>query len=145
MVPGGVRVVPHQSGRRLDVAATARALQAAAVSPTERTAALVVRVAQPERTIAEARAMGVTDVVSSYATSYGGTEGRLHEEAAEGEAEASRPAGGGRAGGYGRSALATASASQAGTRVGLPVARSTVACAVQPSATSSPARSIRYS
>ena len=78
VVAGGVSVVPHVPGRALDVAATARAIQAAMVSPTNRRAELVVRVAQPERTTAEARAMGITDVVSSYTTTYGGTAGRLH-------------------------------------------------------------------
>ena len=43
------------------------------------------------------------------------------------------------------SAVAIASASHSGTRVGRYVSRSTVACRVVPSATSSPARSIRYS
>ena len=45
----------------------------------------------------------------------------------------------------GASALATASASQSGTRIGRYVSRSTVAWLVWPSATSSPSRSIRYS
>ncbi len=45
----------------------------------------------------------------------------------------------------GASALVTASASQAGTRVGRYVSRSTVACLVKPSATSSPSRTTRYS
>jgi vancomycin resistance protein YoaR len=78
VVPGGIDVVPAEPGRALDVPATARAIQAAMLSTTERRAELVVRVAPPERTTAEARAMGITDVVSSYTTTYGGTEGRLH-------------------------------------------------------------------
>jgi vancomycin resistance protein YoaR len=75
---GGIRVVPAVTGRALDVPSTARAIQAAAFSPTSRSADLVVRVARPERTTAEARAMGITEVVSSYTTTYGGTPGRLH-------------------------------------------------------------------
>ena len=47
--------------------------------------------------------------------------------------------------GSGCSALAIASISQAGTRVGRSDAASTVACSVQPSAISTPARSIAYS
>jgi vancomycin resistance protein YoaR len=75
---GGIRVVPAKPGRELDVTATARALQAALVSETDRTAGLVVRVAQPERSTAEARAMGIDGVVGSYTTTYGGTPGRVH-------------------------------------------------------------------
>lgn len=77
-VAGGVRVVPHVDGRRLDIAATAAAIRSAALSPTTRTAKLVVQTAPAERTTAEARAMGITGVVASYTTTYGGTPGRLH-------------------------------------------------------------------
>jgi vancomycin resistance protein YoaR len=75
---GGIRVVPAKPGRELDVTATARALQTALLSATDRTARLAVGVAQPERTTDEAKAMGITGVVSSYTTTYGGTPGRLH-------------------------------------------------------------------
>ena len=34
--------------------------------------------AQPERSTAEAKAMGITGIVGSYTTTYGGTPGRLH-------------------------------------------------------------------
>ena len=76
----GVRVVPSRPGVALDVPATTRALTAAAFSPVaaNRTATVVVRDAQPQRTTAEAKAMGITRVVSSYTTTYGGTPGRLH-------------------------------------------------------------------
>jgi vancomycin resistance protein YoaR len=47
-------------------------------SPTHRTAALVVRTAEPARTTKDAAAMGIDDVVASYTTTYGGTEGRVH-------------------------------------------------------------------
>ena len=43
----------------------------------QRTAELVVRVAEPARTTADAKTMGITGVVSSYTTTYGGTPGRL--------------------------------------------------------------------
>ena len=78
VVSGGIRVVPARPGRELDVPATVRALEAALFSDTDRTARLAVRVAQPERTTAEARAMGIEGVVGSYTTTYGGTPGRLH-------------------------------------------------------------------
>jgi vancomycin resistance protein YoaR len=75
---GGIRVVPSKPGLGLEVAASARAIAAAAYSRANRTAALVVSTAQPERTTAEAKAMGITGVVGSYTTTYGGTPGRLH-------------------------------------------------------------------
>jgi vancomycin resistance protein YoaR len=75
---GGIRVVPSKQGRALDVPATARALERAAFSGTDRTAGLVVHTAQPERGTAEARRMGIDGVVASYTTTYGGTPGRLH-------------------------------------------------------------------
>jgi vancomycin resistance protein YoaR len=75
---GGIRIVPSKKGLALDVAATARALERAAFAPTNRRAELVVHTAQPERTTAEARTMGIEGVVASYTTTYGGTPGRLH-------------------------------------------------------------------
>jgi vancomycin resistance protein YoaR len=75
---GSVQVVPSRPGLGVDVPATARALAAAAFSPTGRTAQLAVETTQPERTTQEAKGMGITGVVSSYTTSYGGTPGRLH-------------------------------------------------------------------
>ena len=78
VVPGGITVVPSEEGRALDVPATLRAAERAMFSPTHRTAALVVRAAEPARTTKDAAAMGITGVVGSYTTTYGGTEGRLH-------------------------------------------------------------------
>jgi vancomycin resistance protein YoaR len=75
---GGVRVIPAKPGLELDVPATARTLAGAAFSRADRTARLVVRTVVPERTTAEANAMGITGVVGSYSTTYGGTPGRLH-------------------------------------------------------------------
>jgi vancomycin resistance protein YoaR len=77
-VPGGVEVVPARPGRALDVEASRAAVARAAFSPNVRTAPLVVETAQPERTTAEAKAMGITGVVGSYTTTYGGTPGRVH-------------------------------------------------------------------
>ena len=75
------RVVPAKDGVILDVPATAKALLAAAVSPTGRVAELAVRPVAAERTTAEAAAMGITGVVGTYATTYGGIANRLHNVA----------------------------------------------------------------
>ncbi len=76
-----VGIVPSKPGLALATLAMSRALLAAAVSTVDRTAAVVVRVARPARTTADARAMGIVGEVSSYATTYGGTPGRLHNVA----------------------------------------------------------------
>jgi vancomycin resistance protein YoaR len=81
VVSGGITVVPAQEGRALDVDASLRALERAAFSPTRRTAALTVTTAEPKRTTQDAKAMGITGVVGSYTTTYGGTAGRLHNVA----------------------------------------------------------------
>jgi len=75
---GGIDVVPARKGRTLDVAGSRRAFERAVFSATARRASLVVATAEPGRTTAEARAMGITGVVGSYTTTYGGTPGRLH-------------------------------------------------------------------
>jgi vancomycin resistance protein YoaR len=75
---GQMTIVPSRVGRLVDVPATIESLAAAVFAPGTRLATVSVRVSQPQRTTAEARAMGITGVVSSYTTSYGGTDGRLH-------------------------------------------------------------------
>ena len=75
---GGIDVVPARVGRRLDVEVARRALERAAFSSTARSASVSTTVSQPERTTAEASAMGITGVVGSYTTTYGGTPGRIH-------------------------------------------------------------------
>jgi vancomycin resistance protein YoaR len=77
-VSGRVLVKPSLAGRAIDVPRTARRLLAAALSPTRRTAAIVVGTTQPGRTTADAKAMGVTGTVSSYTTIYGGDPNRIH-------------------------------------------------------------------
>ena len=72
-----VRVIPAKDGLAVDVPATAKALLAAAVSPSTRTAQLAVRTAGPERTTAEAAAMGIERRLSSYTTLYAGTSDRI--------------------------------------------------------------------
>ncbi len=78
VVSGGIRVRPAVPGRALDVDASLRTLERAVLSETNREATLTVATAQPARSTAEARAMGITGVVGSYTTTYGGTPGRLH-------------------------------------------------------------------
>jgi vancomycin resistance protein YoaR len=79
--PGGIRVVPDEDGLAVDVPKTSKALLSAAVSPGARTAPLAVRTAPAERSLAEAQAMGITGVVGSYHTTYGGIPNRLHNVA----------------------------------------------------------------
>ena len=76
-VGDGVRVVPAKAGLEVDVPATASALLAAATSPADRAAQLAVRTAQPERTTAEAAAMGIERRLASYTTLYAGTSDRI--------------------------------------------------------------------
>ena len=75
-----VRVIPGQPGLAVDVPSTSAALlrAATAASPALRNAALAVDLKQPERTTAEANAMGITGLVGSYETIYGGEPNRIH-------------------------------------------------------------------
>jgi vancomycin resistance protein YoaR len=73
-----VSVVPQQPGVALDVPTSAAAVLAAAESPTDRVARLVAKKVTVGRTTAAAAAMGITGVVSSYETVYGGVPNRIH-------------------------------------------------------------------
>ncbi len=75
---GSISVSPAQQGVALNVLKTAAGLLAAAQRTNARAAPIVVGTAQPERTTAEARAMGITSVVGSYETIYGGIANRIH-------------------------------------------------------------------
>ena len=75
---GKIAVRPSAPGLLLDIPATARAIAAAAFSADRRTASLTVRVAEAARTTEDAKKMGITGVVASYTTTYGGTPGRLN-------------------------------------------------------------------
>ncbi len=75
---GSVRVVPGVDGRALDAVATAKALLAAALRERGRTAELVIRAIPPARTTEEARALGITTAMASFATAYAGTADRIH-------------------------------------------------------------------
>jgi vancomycin resistance protein YoaR len=76
-VGDGIEIVPAKDGLAVDVPATAKALLAAAVSTGERSATLVVRTAEAERTTAEAQALGIERRLSSYTTLYAGTPDRI--------------------------------------------------------------------
>ena len=73
-----VRVVPAQSGRKLDVQATTLNIMAALLSTSNRKADLAVVTASPERTTQDAKAMGITGLVGAYETFYGGVANRIH-------------------------------------------------------------------
>jgi vancomycin resistance protein YoaR len=78
VVSGGIEVVPAKPGRTIDADAARAAVEKAMLSPTRRTAVLSTTTSEPSRTTAEAEAMGITGIVGSYTTTYGGTPGRLH-------------------------------------------------------------------
>jgi vancomycin resistance protein YoaR len=78
IVNGTPRVVPARPGVQLDSIAAAQAILAAALRKQNRVAALPVEEAQPKRSTAEARAMGIHGVVGSYTTTYGGIANRIH-------------------------------------------------------------------
>ncbi len=72
-----VQVVPAREGLELNVPKTARAILRAATRPTNRVAQLTVARALPERTTAEALAMGIDTRMASYKTYYSGTSDRI--------------------------------------------------------------------
>jgi vancomycin resistance protein YoaR len=74
----GVEITPERDGLELDVSAAAKAILTAALKRQGRVARLTVKHAPAERTAAEARRMGITGVVASYETVYGGEANRLH-------------------------------------------------------------------
>jgi vancomycin resistance protein YoaR len=73
-----VQVRPALPGLNLDVDAAKRAILAAALTPDDRVARLLVEQAEPERSTREARAMGITGRVAGYTTYYGGDPNRVH-------------------------------------------------------------------
>ena len=73
-----VRVVPAKPGVGIDAPATGAAILAAATTPGERLARLAVTTAAPKRSTEDAKAMGVTGLVGTYTTLYGGEPNRLH-------------------------------------------------------------------
>lgn len=73
-----VSLVPAKPGLALDVPRAARALLAAASRRVNRTTSLPLATSQPDRTTREAQLMGITGVVGSYETFYGGDPNRIH-------------------------------------------------------------------
>jgi vancomycin resistance protein YoaR len=73
-----VGIAPERDGVALDVPAAARAILAAASQRAGRVARLRVSTTHAQRTVAEARRMGIKKLVASYTTTYGGEENRLH-------------------------------------------------------------------
>ena len=63
-------VVPGKNGEQLDPEATAQAITAATLEPTDRTVKVVVKTKEPDLTTEEAKAMGIKDRLSSYSTTY---------------------------------------------------------------------------
>jgi len=72
-----VQVVPARDGLELNVPRAARAILRAATRPANRVATLTVVRAVPERTTADALAMGIDTRMSSYKTYYSGTSDRI--------------------------------------------------------------------
>lgn len=75
---GKVRIVPSKPGFALDVLQSASRVFAAATRVQNRTATLVLAEQPPNRTTADAQAMGITGTVGSYETFYGGIANRIH-------------------------------------------------------------------
>jgi vancomycin resistance protein YoaR len=73
-----VHIVPDLPGRSVDVPKTVENIVAAALSPRNRTAVVVVSTKQAKRTVKDAKAMGVKELVSSYTTEFGGVPNRIH-------------------------------------------------------------------
>ena len=73
-----VHVVAARPGLSLDVPRAARALLAAASRRVNRVAVLPLAESQPKRSTQQAQAMGITGVVGTYETFYGGDPNRIH-------------------------------------------------------------------
>ena len=78
VVSNKITVVPAEPGLALDVPRAAAALLAAATRPANRVTRLPLAVARPKRSTADAQAMGITGVVGTYETIYGGDPNRIH-------------------------------------------------------------------
>jgi vancomycin resistance protein YoaR len=75
---GKAHMIRSRDGRKLDVEASEKALLAAALRPVNRTAQLVVVAAEPKLSTERAKSMGITGLVGSYTTFYGGDANRIH-------------------------------------------------------------------
>ncbi len=65
---GAISIVPSKPGLAVEVPATAAAILAAAVSPSNRTAQLVVGTSEPKLTTADARGLGIERRLGTYTT-----------------------------------------------------------------------------
>ena len=72
LASGRVVVAPARPGRVVAALPTGRHILAAALAPQVRTARVVVTHAQPKRSTAQAKAMGITRRIAGYETIYGG-------------------------------------------------------------------------
>jgi vancomycin resistance protein YoaR len=72
-----VQVVPARDGLEVNVPQAAKAILRAATRPTGRVARLTVARAEPQRSTAEALALGIDRRMSSYKTYYSGTADRI--------------------------------------------------------------------
>ncbi len=72
-----IQIIPSRNGTELDIPKAARALLRAATSKTRRIASLTIVRAAPERTTAEALAMGIDRRLSAYKTYNSGTADRI--------------------------------------------------------------------
>jgi vancomycin resistance protein YoaR len=78
VVTNGIVIRPSVDARVLDVPRTAQALLAAAVRPLNRVAPIAAATQPAKRTTEDARKMGITGLVSSYETFFGGVPNRIH-------------------------------------------------------------------
>ena len=78
VITGGIRVKPAIDARVLDVPKTADALLAAALRRVNRVFPVAVATQPAKRTTEDANAMGITGIVGSYTTLYGGVANRIH-------------------------------------------------------------------
>jgi vancomycin resistance protein YoaR len=75
---GKAHMIRSRDGRKLDIGATETAILAAALRPTGRVAQLVVVPAKPKLSTERAKALGITGLVGTYTTFYGGDANRIH-------------------------------------------------------------------
>ncbi|MBA3718594.1 MAG: VanW family protein, partial [Actinobacteria bacterium] len=75
---GGITILPARDGILLERAETEMAVLAALLSPTDRVAKISATTLAPSRTTEQARSMGISGVVGSYETIYGGDANRIN-------------------------------------------------------------------
>jgi vancomycin resistance protein YoaR len=78
VITNGIRIKPSVDARVLDVPKTAESLLAAAARRLNRVASIAVATQPAKRTTEDAKAMGITGIVGSYTTLYGGVPNRIH-------------------------------------------------------------------